>query len=220
MSSKSTRTLMLYIFSVQVQSRAEQMSEDLYYQQSSQQFHSDFVLYNEGSRRLAAATAEKPVKPDVNSNYLKLARSNSRITATLKKLLPRRKTSKQNQNHSEVNLTGIYNNNKYIIKVNNEPPGQAVEAGGPWVKPRQAVDRNKSFLLGSSANKVKRSNSVLPSLLGRSSKEVVRGQEVRGKGQEVRKVVQEHRTVVEVQGGREEFPWGQQEKTKPANNNR
>ena len=131
---------------------------------------------------------------DVNSNYLKLARSNSRLTNTLKKLLPRRKSSKHNT--SEVNVNGIYNNNKYIIKVNNE----SKETKPAWLSPReeaprQKVGRNKSFLLGAGP-KVKRSNSVLPGFL--SPKQV------------------ENRTVVEV-GGPEQFPWREHEMAKPPN---
>ena len=179
------------------------------------QFHSDFVLYNEASRRLPPLADRPPVKPDVNSNYLKVSRSNSRLTSTLKKLLPRRKTSKASTNNSEVNLTGIYNNNKYIIKVNNSEPAAGKEvaaekAGGGWVgmggrevggegQVRGArVNRNKSFLLGSAGNKVKRSNSVLPGFLGR------------------RQLQQDNRTVVEVGGGGgiQQFPWAHQEKAK------
>ena len=158
------------------------------------------------------------MKPDVNSNYLKVSRSNSRLTSTLKKLLPRRKTSKASTNNSEVNLTGIYNNNKYIIKVNNSEPaaGKEVgEKGGGWVGMggrgdggegvRGArVNRNKSFLLGSAGNKVKRSNSVLPGFLGR------------------RQLQQENRTVVEVGGGAgglQQFPWAHQEKAKESGSN-
>ena len=138
----------------------------------SHQFHSDFVLYNEtASRRLPPLADRPPVKPDVNSNYLKVSRSNSRLTSTLKKLLPRRKTSKASTNNSEVNLTGIYNNNKYIIKVNSEPAKPDGDAGG-WgreegVRAGRPVARNKSFLLGAAGNKVKRSASVLPGLRGR-----------------------------------------------------
>ena len=62
------------------------------------------------------------------------------------------------------------------------------------------VNRNKSFLLGSAGNKVKRSNSVLPTFLGRRQ-------------------LQDNRTVVEVGGGGgggglQQFPWAQQEKAK------
>merc|ERR1719285_144238 len=65
------------------------------------------------------------------------------------------------------------------------------------------VNRNKSFLLGSAGNKVKRSNSVLPGFLGR-------------------RPVQENRTVVEVGGGvggPQQFPWVQQEKAKESASN-
>ena len=65
------------------------------------------------------------------------------------------------------------------------------------------VNRNKSFLLGSAGNKVKRSNSVLPGFLGR-------------------RPVQENRTVVEVGGGGggpQQFPWVQQEKAKESASN-
>ena len=184
----------------------------------SHQFHSDFVLYNEtASRRLPPLADRPPVKPDVNSNYLKVSRSNSRLTSTLKKLLPRRKTSKASTNNSEVNLTGIYNNNKYIIKVNNSEAGKEVaEKAGGWVGMggrdggegvRGArVNRNKSFLLGSAGNKVKRSNSVLPGFLGR------------------RQLQQDNRTVVEVGGGGggglQQFPWAHhQEKAKESGGN-
>ena len=178
-----------------------------------QQFHSDFVLYNEASRRLPPLADRPPaVKADVNSNYLKVSRSNSRLTSTLKKLLPRRKTSKASTTNSEVNLTGIYNNNKYIIKVNNSEPTAAsnkeiVEKGWVGMGGREGemvrgarVNRNKSFLLGSAGNKVKRSNSVLPTFLGRRQ-------------------LQDNRTVVEVGGGGgggglQQFPWAQQEKAK------
>ena len=182
------------------------------------QFHSsDFVLYNESPRRLPPLADRPPtVKPDVNSNYLKVSRSNSRLTSTLKKLLPRRKTSKtaNTTNNSEVNLTGIYNNNKYIIKVNSEP--EKAEKSGGWVGGRDGggggegvrgarVNRNKSFLLGAGAsNKVKRSNSVLPAFLGRG-----------------RQLQQDNRTVVEVGGGGrglQQFPWAHQEKAKESGN--
>ena len=187
------------------------------------QLHSDFVLYNEASRRLPPLADRPPVKPDVNSNYLKVSRSNSRLTSTLKKLLPRRKTSKASTtNNSEVNLTGIYNNNKYIIKVNNSEPAAGKEiagekaGGGGWIgmggrdvvgegQVRGArVNRNKSFLLGSAGNKVKRSNSVLPGFLSR------------------RQLQQNNRTVVEVGGGGgglQQFPWAHQEKAKESGSN-
>ena len=162
--------------------------------------------------------ADRPpaVKADVNSNYLKVSRSNSRLTSTLKKLLPRRKTSKASTTNSEVNLTGIYNNNKYIIKVNNSEPTAAsnkeiVEKGWVGMGGREGemvrgarVNRNKSFLLGSAGNKVKRSNSVLPGFLGR------------------RQLQQDNRTVVEVGGGGgglQQFPWAHQEKTKESGSN-
>ena len=134
--------------------------------------HTDFVLYND-PRRLPSA--DRPATKDVNSNYTKVTRSNSRLSQTLKKLLPRRKSSKvqpQPSIGSEVNLTGIYNNNKYIIKVNSEPAKTEGEAPG-WahreevVRAARPVARNKSFLLGAAGNKVKRSASVLPGLLGR-----------------------------------------------------
>ena len=146
-----------------------------------------------------------------------MSRSNSRLTSTLKKLLPRRKTSKASSNNtSEVNLTGIYNNNKYIIKVNNSEPtttstskqdiGEKAWMGlvrdSDGVRGAR-VNRNKSFLLGSAGNKVKRSNSVLPGFLGR-------------------RPVQENRTVVEVGGGGggpQQFPWVQQEKAKESASN-
>ena len=153
------------------------------------------------------------MKPDVNSNYLKVSRSNSRLTSTLKKLLPRRKTSKASTNNSEVNLTGIYNNNKYIIKVNNSEPAagkEVAEKAGGWVGGGEGVrgarvNRNKSFLLGSAGNKVKRSNSVLPAFLGR------------------RQLQENNRTVVEVGGGGggglQQFPWAHQEKVKESGSN-
>ena len=133
--------------------------------------HTDFVLYTD-PRRLPSA--ERPAARDLNSNYTKVVRSNSRLSQTLKKLLPRRKSSKlqpQPGVGSEVNLTGIYNNNKYIIKVNSEAAKADGEAGG-WgreevVRAARPVARNKSFLLGAAGNKVKRSASVLPGLLGR-----------------------------------------------------
>ena len=96
---------------------------------------------------------------DVNSNYTKVSRSNSRLTSTLKKLLPKRKTS----NHSEPNL-GIYSNHKYIIRINeNEEPSQKI-----WTNPSDnvsqvtvnpSVSRKTSFL---GTKKVQRSNSVMP----------------------------------------------------------
>ena len=146
-----------------------------------------------------------------------MSRSNSRLTSTLKKLLPRRKTSKASSNNtSEVNLTGIYNNNKYIIKVNNSEPtttstskqdiGEKAWMGlvrdSDGVRGAR-VNRNKSFLLGSAGNKVKRSNSVLPGFLGR------------------RQLQQDNRTVVEVGGGGgglQQFPWAHQEKAKENGN--
>ena len=115
-----------------------------------------------------------------------------------------------------MNLTGIYNNNKYIIKVNNSEPtttstskqdiGEKAWMGlvrdSDGVRGAR-VNRNKSFLLGSAGNKVKRSNSVLPGFLGR-------------------RPVQENRTVVEVGGGGggpQQFPWVQQEKAKESASN-
>ena len=77
--------------------------------------------------------------------------------------------------------------------------------GGEGVRGAR-VNRNKSFLLGSAGNKVKRSNSVLPGFLGR------------------RQLQQDNRTVVEVGGGGggglQQFPWAHhQEKAKESGGN-
>ena len=98
---------------------------------------------------------------DVNSNYLKVSRSNSRLTSTLKKLLPKRKTN----NNSEPNL-GIYSNHKYIIRINeNEEASHKIWNNSSDNHISQVtvnsgrLGRKPSFL---GNKKVQRSNSVMP----------------------------------------------------------
>jgi len=159
-------------------------------QEYYQQFHSDFVLYNE-TRRLS----DKPVQAitDVNSNCVKVGRSNSRLANAMRKLFPRKK-----QKHcSEVSLTGVYNNHKYVIRVNDEVTKETENGGWQGARGKVGIGRNKSFLQG---NKVRRSNSVMPGFLRQKQQD-------------------EHRTVVDIGGGREEFPWNDQDKTKDNVNN-
>ena len=137
-------------------------SED-YYHISNNQFNSDFMLNNDKARINKIPNGDKSssnkFQTDVNSNYLKVSRSNSRLTSTLKKLLPKRKTS----NNSEPNL-GVYSNHKYIIRINeNEEPSQKIWTNSSdnvsQVTVNPSVSRKPSFL---STKKVQRSNSVMP----------------------------------------------------------
>jgi len=137
-------------------------SED-YYHISTNQFNSDFMSNNEKAKNNKTSNSEKSLlnkfQTDVNSNYLKVSRSNSRLTSTLKKFLPKRKTS----NNSEPNV-GVYSNHKYIIRINeNEEPSQKIWTNSSdnvsQVTVNQGVARKASFM---NSKKVQRSNSVMP----------------------------------------------------------
>jgi len=137
-------------------------SED-YYHISTNQFNSDFMSNNEKAKNNKTSNSEKSspnkFQTDVNSNYLKVSRSNSRLTSTLKKFLPKRKTS----NNSEPNV-GVYSNHKYIIRINeNEEPSQKIWTNSSdnvsQVTVNQGVARKASFM---NSKKVQRSNSVMP----------------------------------------------------------
>lgn len=138
-------------------------SED-YYHPSNNQFNSDFILNNDKARISRAggvSSVANKFQTDVNSNYLKVSRSNSRLTSTLKKLLPKRKTN----NNSEPNL-GIYSNHKYIIRINeNEEASHKIWNNSSDNHISQVtvnsgrLGRKPSFL---GNKKVQRSNSVMP----------------------------------------------------------
>ena len=149
-------------------------SED-YYHISNNQFNSDFMLNNDKARINKLPNGDKSssnkFQSDVNSNYLKVSRSNSRLTSTLKKLLPKRKPSNTT---SEPNL-GVYSNHKYIIRINeNEEPSQKI-----WTNPSDnvskvtvnpSVSRKPSFL---TSKKVQRSNSVMPFMQKKMNRTIV-----------------------------------------------
>jgi len=148
-------------------------SED-YYHISNNQFNSDFMLNNDKARINKIPNGDKSssnkYQTDVNSNYLKVSRSNSRLTSTLKKLLPKRKPS----NTSEPSL-GVYSNHKYIIKINeNEEPSQKIWTNSSdnvsQVTVNPSVSRKPSFL---TSKKVQRSNSVMPFMQKKMNRTIV-----------------------------------------------